>query len=78
MMSSDFRGNAFFFFFNSSFLKKMELPIKFTLCKQNKHDNILDIVLAFEDYCFCFQVSAILPKKDNCYPKCFEVFFFFF
>ena len=28
------------FFDNSLFLKKMEPPIKFTLCKQNKHDNI--------------------------------------
>ena len=39
LMSSGFMGNAIFVD-NSLFMKKMEPPIKFKLCKKQKHDNI--------------------------------------
>ena len=39
MTSLDFRGNPIFMIF-FLFEKKNEASLKFTLCKQNKHDNI--------------------------------------
>ena len=37
--------------------------MKFSLCKQDKHDNIYKFILAFEDYCSCFQFAGFFPKK---------------
>ena len=49
----------------------MEPSITFKLCKQHKHDNIEKITLAFEDNCFCFQVTGFFHQKSEFLFKMF-------